>query len=340
MELCKPNIQISMTGAAPMQDFKDAITAGFPGSAPKAPPKLPPKLVAVPPLPKKAIDERWAQHSKDITTPESGFVNPPEAPKVAALSPEHAAELQGITQPVVAEAQAEATDDLDGLSRDQLKALAVTLGAVAENSRARDAALRESIRAHRAKVADGTIQEQADLDQATHHALTKIKGAGYYEEELACGTPPVKTAPKLPGKSALAAASGMESWAEVERAGELEERILDKIAIAVDAVDEQPAPLPKNEFVLYVNCAPTFRELELRDVMAEANKLIKKHHGKDDWRFIQFTGAGDLCVAVKMLHEQGYFSMFGSLVIDSRTPEGSVLLETLSSFASEVVRGF
>jgi hypothetical protein len=80
-----------------------------------------------------------------VPVPEAGFVNPPEAPKVAAESPEHAASLQGVTAPLTAE------DELDALSRDQLKALAVLIGAEPENTRKRETALRESIRVHRAE---------------------------------------------------------------------------------------------------------------------------------------------------------------------------------------------
>ena len=118
-------------GEQPMSDaFKDFLSTfpALPPGVPASVPPPPPPVAVAPPV------------------PEAGFVNPPEAPKVAAESPEHAAVLQGIVAPPPPPA-----DDLDGLSRDQLKALAVMSGAEPENTRKREAALRDAIRLHRAQ---------------------------------------------------------------------------------------------------------------------------------------------------------------------------------------------
>ncbi len=299
---CQPQQTFNLTAdnqnTGETMDFKEMIANSFPGGpAPKAVPSIPPKLTVVakaPPLPpKRPIDVRWEQLTKYLTEPEAGFVNSPEAPKVAAASPEHAAELQGITAPVAVEV--EATDELDTYNRDQLKAIAVQLGAVPESSRAREPALKEAIRRVRAQ---GPAEVVAVEEPVFPRAVV----------------PPAPVA--VPEK-----------------------------AIAPDhAVVPFVAPpqADRTEFILYVNCSPALHTgLYMTDVMKEANARVKEQLKVDDYRLVPFGGGpGALCVAVKQAFEDGVFDRFDSLVIDARTPEGNVLLETLSSYADEVIRGF
>lgn len=313
MSDCKPETKISLQGAAPMQDFKDAILSGFPGgSVPppvKAAPKLPPKL---PP--------------KSLSAPERGFVNPPEAPKVAASSPEHAAELQGIPKPAPAPTPAfvfpSEVDPLDVMSRDQLKAMAVSMGLVPENSRAREPVLRETIRAARGSEPTAlppTAVPAAELD-VDYEGI-----AADYAEGMEKYIKPAVVEPTPPKEAD-----------DVDYCG--------SIGFPDPSTEEEPETVAVEpaRFTLYINCAPTVNVLlHMRDVLEHANAIIKKVHGVDDYRLVEYgKGAGCLCIAVRMMKEEGYFDRFPGLIVDSRTPEGLVLLETLSGMATEIVRGF
>jgi len=102
-------------------------------------------------------------------------------------------------------------------------------------------------------------------------------------------------------------------------------------------------------FTLYVNCAPFCCATEddkqtsipLTHVVSDANRSLFETDGKADYRLYDFgRGPAALCLAVKGMHEDGYFADVDGVVLDVRTPEGSVLLETLSALAYRVVRGF
>lgn len=146
--------------SVPSLPGKPSVPA-LPGAAAKAAPGLPskpaaptlPSKPAVPGLPKKPdINERWRTATEALRAEgdpapgqvDNSFVNPDTAPAQAAATPEEAAAQQGITKP-----EPPAPDDLDGMTRDQLKAIGQLLGCIDPKSKAREASLRDTIRAWR-----------------------------------------------------------------------------------------------------------------------------------------------------------------------------------------------
>lgn len=109
---------------------------------------------------------------------------------------------------------------------------------------------------------------------------------------------------------------------------------------ALHDIVETPEATSKG-FTLYVNCAPVSGgATPSAEVVRMANLKISEAHGVPDWRFVQYVGAAELNQTVAALLEDGPLSGIDALVIDTRTPEGAVLLDTLTMFADEVVRGF
>ena len=303
----------SLTGATKMSaDFKSAIMASFPGGVPAIPglppipgvpaaatalPAIPPALPVIPAV--KPIDAAWEQHAKDLRgtvppAPEAGFVNPPEAPKVAAVSPEHAAQLQGIVAPA---GTVEVTDDLTALDRDQLKALAVQMGAVPTNSRAQAAALRAAIRGVRA----GTVP-------AAPAAAPELPAI----PQVPVITPEMQRVMNTPST----------------------------IAQAIRQSETQAAnTITKPIHTLYINCQPRNTDgiPDLQTLVDDANRKMEVA----DYRMVEFgKGAAGLCHYVKEAIEAETYGPNLKLVIDARTPEGSVLCNVLCSLAQDIVRNF
>lgn len=92
-------------------------------------------------------------------------------------------------------------------------------------------------------------------------------------------------------------------------------------------------------FRLYVDCFPVNEEyLSLEMVVLEAKKKIQAEMGLPDYRFADFgRGPGILSIAVRELVLSG--AKGGSLVVDTRTPEGSACVSDLVACAESVCRG-
>ena len=208
MELCNPPKEASKGFSMPSKgenvDFKSSISASFPGAAApapalkKAPPALPKK--GPPALPKKeapalnipagvaadAEATKVVEEYRGKPVAEAGFVNGgvDGQPVDLADSPEEAAKQQGrdVVQAPASDAPAAQTgDDLNALTRDQLKALGGQIGAFAPNTKARDATLREQIRAKRTELEDMAKQ---DLTLKGDLKTTQIEVKGHVYESV------------------------------------------------------------------------------------------------------------------------------------------------------------
>jgi len=291
MQECAPKFRMSITGAI-VTEFEKNMEATFPDDAP--PPPLDDADDAPPPPPE----------DDDVPTPETerGFVNAPEADPTPAASPEalleRQASLPGMnTAKAAPVADAVTTAYLEGLSREDLKALAIEIGAVESKSKAREKTLREAI------VAKGWRMESMQKAYASGTPLPE----GTTLDDV--GVPPPPDDEGEPAPEPL-------------------------------EVFETPPP-PSAGFTLYVNCAPMAGGYTTSaELVRLANLRIAEAHGVPDWRFIAYTGAAELNQTVAALLEDGPLSDITDLVIDVRTPEGSVLVDTLTQFATNVVRGF
>lgn len=263
--------------------------------------------------------------------PVSQFVNAPEAPPVPSPSPEAEAVRQGLvpSAPPAPPAPppappappptpvAVATDDLEGLTRDQLKGIAVALGIVPDNTKQRETGLREAIRAHRLNpkviridlTDPETVEEITTFDEkAAPEAQVVTSGVVF----------PLDAAPE----------------AQVVEAG-----------VSWPSAPEAPAPVVgKMPTFLFVNCEPRCAVVQLlilqqHELIQKAHEELKKKHPKiDDYRQIQYTGVAELSVAVRKLMESGIFSHYDGIVIRDTTPEGMAVLSVLEACADVVVR--
>ena len=290
-----------------------------------------------------------------LPTTDRGYVNPPEAPATPSPSPEASAARQGITPPAPP-----AQDDLDALDRDALKALAVSLNAVPANSRAREVALRESIRGVRrggpttvtappppasAAVAPETPRAfNVHVDKPFPTVFFGVDGqrlppaspVGIFDEKTGYVhfvPPPIAVthtdAPKL------------ESWATASA-----EEILADMEVMRDNMAAKPhTPIGCAVFDLFVNCAPSsnssYTVLEFHSLMQAAHDKIRETKPEiRDYRQIQYTALAELNLAVRDVIEDGFFGAENALVVDTRTPGGAAVVTTLESLADDVIRGF
>jgi hypothetical protein len=98
---------------------------------------------------------------------------------------------------------------------------------------------------------------------------------------------------------------------------------------------EAPAHVASG-FTLYVDCIPCGRTARSAHFLIEkAQERILKDHGVPDYRLLDFGKGVPFFVAAVDEQVDGTFD----LMLDTRTPEGAVLLETLAAKASLVVRG-
>jgi len=371
-ESCKPNRQISIAmGAQQMkQDFRAAMSAQFPGSAPPAPPPPAPSAPLPPPAPPapnfwvpgqpmNAAQEMLAGVGKPLwliasaaDVPPStemamgwpgaqapysgranpppappapaalpptdrGFVNPPEAPATPSPSPEAAAVRQGITPPAPA-----VQDDLDALDRDALKALAVSLGAVPANTRAREVALRESIRS----VRNGG---------PTVHTAPPPPDSALVPPEA----PAPKAVDVVPPPSGPITVSFAPPTAPAPAA-------FGTPRVAEPSDYSKGAAPGGQDFCLFINCAParsdSFKVLSQALLLEAAHNVIREEKPQiQDYRQIQYTALADLNLAVRaVLDNGGYVSSFNAIVVDTRTPDGAAIVTTIEAKAADIVRGF
>ncbi len=90
-------------------------------------------------------------------------------------------------------------------------------------------------------------------------------------------------------------------------------------------------------FTLYVDCVPIGRPAKsAASLIEKAQERIAKEHGVPDYRLVDYGKGVPFFVAFVDEQVDGTFD----LALDTRTPEGAVLLETLAAKASLVVRGF
>lgn len=90
-------------------------------------------------------------------------------------------------------------------------------------------------------------------------------------------------------------------------------------------------------FTLYVDCVPIGKAARFASkLIAEAQERLAKENGVADYRLVDYGKGTPYFVAHVMAQVDGSTD----LVLDSRTPEGAVLLEPLSAKASVIVRGF
>jgi hypothetical protein len=237
--------------------------------------------------------------------PDRGFVNPPTAPEQPARNPEEMAAAQGAKKP-----EAAAPDALDAMDKDQLKALAGLLG-VNAGARPRDTTFRTAIRAH-VKAAGKTV------DEAIAERGVKIvePGVSPLEQQVINERELVQVDAEFVGET---------------------------VRTETREVVEQPAE--ERGFTLYVNCAPqdTSFGITFAQLVGVLNEHLHTKKGVRDYRMIPYTGAAELCLAYLDMCEDAEAaggSLHGDIVVDARTPEGSVLLETISAHAMRVIRGF
>ena len=256
-----------------------------------------------------------------------GFVNPPEAPATPSPSPEASAARQGITPPAPP-----AQDDLDALDRDALKALAVSLNAVPANSRAREVALRESIRGVRR--GGPTTVTAPPLFQTVVVAPEPVR-------------PPALIAvtyTDAPKPGSWAAASAEEILADMDTMRDDMKAPFEKGSIESKTFPVL-APIGYAGFDLFINCAPSsnseYRVCDFHDIMRAAHdKLRETKPELQDYRQIQYTAMAEINIAVREIIEGGFLSDENAVVVDTRTPDGAAVVTTLESLANNVVRGF
>jgi hypothetical protein len=319
---CKPESRLisSLFKGDRKVDFTKSMTDSFPG-AKKAPPP-PAKKAPAPPskgpelnIPAGVNDAESraeVEAYRGRPTPDAGFVNPPGG-KLAA-SPEEAAKNQNIQPPVE---ETPADDDLTTLNRDQLKALAVSLKLLDASSRKGEVSLREIIRAHREEAAIKGELDAAVTEEMNHPAD-----------------------PEAASDRSMAAQKALMDHAS-------KQPVLEKLP------QEIQAPIAKQNagFRLYINCAPINLEssgtsaLGLEHIVRKANANIKDEDGNPlgDYRLAPYgTGPGLLCLSVRELFESGAFAKAVCVYIDTRTPEGAVLVSELIAIAGpdNAIRAF
>jgi hypothetical protein len=271
--------------------------------------------------------------------PEAGFVNPERyAPEQVAVNPEQAAEHQGIKKP---EPKVEVQDDLNGMNRDQLKAVGVAISAFPENTRMRDPALRDAIRARRkelgAAVSDQLEVQAGFSDHIPALGIVQDEHAGVAAAEAEGQATPVLDEPFQAAKTVYEhKVSASDTPALPPKPTQLT-----VTETPTKIIYEAKAPGGRKPFTLYVNCAPRGAVLGLPDIINEANERLFATH-KDaprEWGFIPYTASAELRCAVQDLIEEGKISV-DAIVIDSTSLEGGILLNTLVGLAAEVVRAF
>jgi hypothetical protein len=104
-------------------------------------------------------------------------------------------------------------------------------------------------------------------------------------------------------------------------------------AAVTRAVD---APVVEEGFTLYVDCIPIGKPAKaVARLIDKAQERIHKELGVADYRLVDFGKGVPPFIAFVDEQVDGTFDV----VLDTRTPEGAILLETLSAKAAFVVRG-
>ncbi len=259
----------------PMNDTQKALAAGG---------RFPQSIIAL------AADNPPPQEfarSLDLATNEAGTINPPEAPPFAPPAPAY------MPKPDAPPELDEVTDDLTTMSRDDLKALAISIGAAKPEGKERIATLRKLIREARV-------------------------GLARMDTPVASVQMPAPTFVAPPAFEAM---------------------VLETTAETVEAPAPRPEGGPKIG-TLYIDCRARNTRLPvtyLSEILSEVLPMINEANGVNDYREIPYKATGVLCAFVAE-YIDGATPM--DVELDSCTPEGAALLETLSARAGNVVRGY
>lgn len=171
-------------------------------------------------------------------------------------------------------------------------------------------------------------------------------------ESLLPPAPPIeekKAKPKKPTKAEKAAAvtaviednAGiMKQLAASERSAGVIDGLLAVASDLVNAgllqIQEPPATIPAPAgFTLYLDCGPEGESItNASEIYAQVNAAIKKELGAADWRLVKYEGAGRFVAGFCALFDAG---SWGDVRLDTRTPEGTLVLESLRARAARVV---
>lgn len=115
--------------------------------------------------------------------------------------------------------------------------------------------------------------------------------------------------------------------------------------VAPPSVPNTFAPTPETTpehliDVLFINCVPLSGESYVpgAHLAAKANARVRAATGKADYRYLDF-GQGPGALAGSALEELEEFDVPPSVAVDTMTPEGAVLANSLEARAKHVVRG-
>lgn len=236
---------------------------------------------------------------------ESGRINPPEAPAVAATTPQHAAQLQGITPPAPPAPTVQATD----MERDALKREAMALGLVDGSSRLGAKSLRDMIQAFKAEGGlSGSVEPAPPPPPAP--ILTQIVN------------PPPAPDP-----------DGQDSWQNLPPAP------------PAPIWHRDPLPGASGTMpgirTLYVNCTPIGTGAPVPFALIAAMATVEfraAHPGIPHYGLIDYGRGPALWVefVAKALAQIGG----RDVVVDTRSREGADALSLLERSAGSIVRGF
>jgi hypothetical protein len=258
--------------------------------------------------------------------PEAGFINPPEAPKVAPAQP---SEMPIVPATVSQDAAPPSPpDDLDAMSRDQLKPLGISLGAFGADCRRQEPWMRDEIRKMR-RAGQAGLPAQGAYTQAMTEEFTAAQftqppaSPAPVTSFAAPGAPPSQ--PPVP--SAIPPAPSQDAvWTVVTTTGE-------RKAFA------QPTPSDRG-FDLFINCQPkNYTGAYFTDVLRFVMPKVRELSGVPDYRMVDYgKGAGVLANTVRTYLLEHFDD--AAIVVDARSPEGNACLGVLEELARSTTRGF
>ncbi len=312
---CNPPPKVSrgpFKASKTMTKFEEHLDTVAPDTQASAPKKTPPPLPAKkapPPLPgKRAVP---GLDPASIGVPESGFINSPGGPTIAAATPEEAAIIQNIQLPVP---EVVVTDDLDAMELHQLKALATAIGADFL-PRARSASVISAIRAKRAEapVVVVSADDQSWFDEKAELAARAVAARVEADVAMAEETP-VTASP-------------------------VSETVISPEVQGPFVVSPDSAFRPG--FKLFINCRPERGDVEPTHLAVYLQSLMAgftEATGCADYRAVDF-GKGVGVMAEGIIDELQNGRHPAAIIIDTRTQEGFAFCGVFERFAGSVYRG-
>lgn len=139
-------------------------------------------------------------------------------------------------------------------------------------------------------------------------------------------------------KEELEAAVGSNGAAKAEASGIIVANVTPEDAASLKKELEQARmAMTRGGFTLYVDCMPIGAPAKLASSFFEkANAAIDEVHKVPDYRLVDY-GKGAPLFAASVLEQ--VLESGKDVILDTRTPEGAIVLEALASKASLVVRG-